>query len=225
MTLEAALDSARTRRPEIEQLRLQTDQNQVDRDFYAWEKKPTVNLTAGLVSTGKAGTVYQRLPDGRVIDASNASSGRYQDTWHQVFGFDFLAWSAGISVQVPLRNRTAESQLSQARIAESRLRTQMTRTVQTVTVEVRNLFQVMVTLRRSLEAAQLTTELFEQQLEAQNARYEVGLSTDFELMRYQRDAVDARVRELRALVDLQLALISLDKATDRLLEVNGVDVR
>lgn len=98
------------------------------------------------------------------------------------------------------------------------------RTVQSVTVEVRNLFQVITTLKRSLDAARLTTQLFEEQLEGQTARYEVGLSTDFELLRYQRDLADARVREVRALVDLQLALIALDKATDGLLDANGVTV-
>ena len=51
------------------------------------------------------------------------------------------------------------------------------------------------------------------------------MSTDFELLRYQRDLVDARVRELRALVDLQEAMIALQKSTDSLLEANGVDIK
>lgn len=224
LTLDEALNLARDRRPELEQLRLQMAQNEVDRTFYRWEKKPTVSLTAGLVSTGKSGTVYQRLAEGRVPDPSNASFGGYQSSWRQLFGFDFSAWAASLNVQVPLRNRSADSQLEQARIAQTRLQTQMTRTVQSVTVEVRNLFQVIATLKRSLDAARLTTQLFEEQLEGQTARYEVGLSTDFELLRYQRDLVDARVREVRALVDLQLALIALDKATDRLIDANGVTV-
>ncbi len=224
LTLDAALALARDQRPEVEQLRLQVEQNDVDRTFYSWEKKPTVNLTAGLVSTGKSGTVYQRLTDGRAPDPLNPSFGGYHNSWSQVFGFDFLAWTASINVQIPIRNRSAVSQLEQARIAQARLQTQMTRTVQSVTVEVRNLFQVITTLKRSLDAARLTTQLFEEQLAGQTARYDVGLSTDFELLRYQRDLVDARVRELRALVDLQLALIALDKATDRLLETNSVIV-
>jgi hypothetical protein len=77
---------------------------------------------------------------------------------------------------------------------------------------------------KSLDAARLTTQLFEEQLNGQTARYEVGLSTDFELLRYQRDLVDARVRELRALVDLQQAMTALQKSTDSLLGANGVDL-
>ena len=225
LSLEEALTLARKQRPELEQIRLQVAQNETDRKFYDWERKPTVNLTAGLVSSGKSGTVYQRLTEGRVPDPANPSFGGYQSSWRQVFGFDFLAWSASLNVQVPLRNRAADSQMEQVRIAQTRLQTQMTKTVQAVTVEVRNLFQVIGTLKLSLDAARLTTQLFEEQLNGQTARYEVGLSTDFELLRYQRDLVDARVRELRALVDLQQAMIALQKSTDSLLDANGVDVQ
>ena len=174
LTLEDARTSARDRRPELEQLRLQEAQNEVDRKFYSWEKKPTVNLTAGLLSTGKAGTVYRTQASVRAADPSNASFGSHPNSWRQVFGFDFLAWSASLSVQVPIRNRSADSLLEQARLGNARLRTQMTRTLQSVTVEVRNLFQVITTLKQSLDAARLTTTLFEPQLEAQTARNEVG---------------------------------------------------
>ena len=68
----------------------------------------------------------------------------------------------------------------------------------------------------------MTTQLFDEQLDAQTARYEANFSNDFELRRYQRDLVDARVRELRALVDLQLATIALRRATDALLDEYGV---
>jgi outer membrane protein TolC len=91
-----------------------------------------------------------------------------------------------------------------------------------VRVEVKNTVQVIATQRKSLEAARLTTQLFKEQLEAQTARYEANFSSDFELRRYQRDLVDARVRELRALVDLQLAVIALQRATDTLLDEYGV---
>src|SRR6185436_14313189 len=96
-------------------------------------------------------------------------------------------------------------------IVGDRLSTQMTKTLQSVNVDVRNAFQVIATQRKSLEAARLTTRLFEEQLDAQTARYDAGFSSDFELLRYQRDLVDARVRELRALVDLQQGIISLQK--------------
>ena len=203
LSVSSAQDLARQQRPELEQLRHQLSQNRVDNTFYRWERRPTVNLTANMTSIGRTGTVLQRTPDGRAPDATNPAFGGFQSAWRQAFDFDFPAWGVNLTVQVPFRNRTADAQLAQVSVVGSRLSTQMTKTMQSVSVEVRNVFQVIATQRKSLEAARLTTQLFEEQLEAQTARYDAGFSSDFELLRYQRDLVDARVRELRALVDLQ----------------------
>lgn len=224
VSVTAAQDLARRQRPEILQLRLQLSQNRVDDTFFRWERKPTVSLTANLSLVGRAGTVLLRTGGRAVPDSANPAFGGFQTAWQQAFDRAFPTWSVNLNVQTPLRNRTAEAQLAQALIVGQRLSTQMTKTTQSVGVEVKTAFQVIATQRKSLEAAQLTTQLFEEQLEAQTARYQAGFSTDFELMRYQRDLVDAKVRELRARVDLQQALITLQKATDTLLDAVGVTV-
>ena len=45
------------------------------------------------------------------------------------------------------------------------------------------------------------------------ARFDVGFTTTFEVLRYQRDLAEAQVRELRAIIDYQIAVASLRKAT------------
>jgi outer membrane protein TolC len=222
ITFEEALALATTRRPELEQLRLQMAQNAIDRTFYRRETLPTVNLTASLTSAGRSGTALVKLGDARIADPTNPSFGGFQRSWRQVFGFDFPAWALGLTVQVPLGNRAARAQLEQVNLIRNRLDTQKTKTLQSVMVDVRYTVQVIATQRKSLEAATLTTQLFAEQLEGQTARYAAGFSNDFELRRYQRDLVDARVKELRALVDLQLAVIALQRATDTLLDTYGV---
>jgi outer membrane protein TolC len=222
--VQAAIDAAVGRRPEIEQLRLETEQNAIDRRFFAWEKKPTVNLTGTFTALGKSGTVFQPLASQRLPDTANPAFGGYQSSWHQVFGFDFPTWSLAMSVLVPLGNRAADAQLAQAKVAAERLRTQMTRTQQAVIVEVRGAIEVIAMQKQSLDAARLTTQLSQEELDAQDARFEAGFSSDFELLRYQRDLVDAQVRELRALVDLQLAVLALEKATDTLIEAHGMSL-
>jgi outer membrane protein TolC len=224
-TYDEALDLATARRPELEQLRLQLAQNADDRRFYRREKLPTVNLTASLTSSGRSGVALLKVNDLRVPDPTNPSYGGFQRSWRQVFGFDFPGWGLGLTVQLPLGNRSAAAQYEQTNLVKSRLDTQRTKTLQAVMVDVRNAVQVITTQRKSLEAARLTTQLFAEQLEGQTARYTAGFSNDFELRRYQRDLVDARVKELRALVDLQLAIIALQRATDTLVEESGAAPR
>ena len=225
LTYEQALKTALDRRPELEQLRLQTSQNDVDRTFYTKEKKPQANLTASLGSSGRAGYTFQRSSTDatqRILDTSSPAFGGLTNTLRQAFGFDFANWGLGLNVQIPIRNRTADAQLDQISTATRRLNTQLKKTQQGVMAEVRNAHQIIVTQSKSVEAARLARELSEQQLEAQTARFEAGLASYFEVLRYQRDLVDAQVRELRAIVDLQLATISLQKAMDVLLDENGI---
>ena len=160
-----------------------------------------MNLTGAFTALGRSGRCSSGCPASDCPIGRNPAFGGYQKSWGQVFGFDFPTWSLGLTVQVPLGNRAADAQLAQAKIVAERLRTQMTRTQQSVIVEVRGSLEVIAMQKQSLDAAHLTTQLSEEQLEAQNARYEAGFSSDFELLRYQRDFVDAKVRELRALID------------------------
>jgi outer membrane protein TolC len=63
-----------------------------------------------------------------------------------------------------------------------------------------------------VDVAKLTRELSQQQVDGETARFDAGFTTSFELLRYQRDLGDARVRELRATIDYQLAITALQKA-------------
>jgi len=52
--------------------------------------------------------------------------------------------------------------------------------------------------------------------------FEAGLSTNFEVLRYQRDLADARVRELRAIVDYQIGVTALRKAMFTIVDDNDI---
>lgn len=216
---------ARARRPEVEQLRLQVAQNKVDRSFFTWETRPTVNLTGTFSAVGRSGTVLQRTSDGRLADPSNPAFGQFNAAWRQMWGREFPSWNLSLNIQMPLRNRSAQALLSQTRLIGDRLATQFAKMQQSVSADAQSAWQVINVQRQSLEAARLTSQLFEQQLEAQQARYDAGFSSDFELLRYQRDLVDARVRELRAMVDLQQGMIALQRATDTLIDDLKITLR
>jgi outer membrane protein TolC len=58
----------------------------------------------------------------------------------------------------------------------------------------------------------LGRELAEQRLDAEQKRFEVGMSTSFLVIQAQRDLAVARNNELQALLDYQLAVVSFDTA-------------
>ena len=224
ITLPDAISMALERRPELEQIQLELEKVGVDRDYYRKETKPQVNLVANLASTGRAGQIFQDIladtdgdgvPDtrvGRSSDLSNPFFGNFGSAWSQVFGYDYINYGVALNLQVPLRNRTDEAQLAQVGINERRHFSRLKNQQQLILVEVRNSFEEIAIQGKRLDAARVARRLSEEQLQGENKRFEAGLSTNFELLRYQRDLAQAQVQELRALVDYQLAVTALQKA-------------
>ena len=62
--------------------------------------------------------------------------------------------------------------------------------------------------RQRIETTQLGRELAEQRLDAEQRRFEVGMSTSFLVIQAQRDLAVARDNELRSYLDYQLAAVT-----------------
>jgi outer membrane protein TolC len=219
-TLEEAIQTAIIRRPELLQIDLQLAQNAVDEEYLKRQTRPALNLTTALTSLGYAGKILD--PTTGLPVTQHAAFGGYGTSWKQVFGFDFFSWGFGLDIQIPLRNRTALAELAQNQIGQKKLQGQLKNSQQSVIVEVRNAYQVIEVQKKNLEAARLARQLSQEQLEGETARFEAGFTTNFEVQRYQRDLADAKVRELRALIDYQEAVSALQKATDQIIDANDI---
>ncbi len=228
MTLDEAVETALKKRPELEQLTYQVAQNEVDRKYYKNQGKPDVSFTAGLISQGTSGKVWKTGSTGglpgvvQIPVLDHPFYGEYGTAWGQVYGFDYLTYNFGLNVEIPLFNRSNKAQLAQLAISDRRYETQVRNVQQSVIVEVRNAFQNIMTQRESMEAARVARELSEEQVNGVTKRFEAGLSTNFEVLQYQRDLANARVNELRAMIDYQLGLASLQAATFTLVDDNDV---
>ena len=230
VTLEEAIETSARNRPELERVRLQMEQNEVNHRFYKREGKPKVDLRANFGSFGTAGTVFRTVaaPGGtfevptQIPDPEDPRFGSFGTSWGQAFGFDFTSWGIFFDVTIPLRNRSNHADLAMVAISEQQLNSQMKNQQQLVIVEVRNAYETIATRKKSLEAAEAAHRLAQEQLDGENKRFEAGLSTNFEVLRFQRDLANIQVSELRAQVDYELALTSLQKAMYTIIDENDI---
>jgi len=225
ITLDEAVDRALERRPELEEIRLQVQKNEVDRKYYRNFSKPQFNLQASLASTGTAGTVFQKGtadldgdgvpdPDQALIPAPNAPFyGGWGKAIPDAFKFNYLNYGVFLTVEMPLwRDRTNDAAMAQIIINDRRLNSQMKNSQQLVMVDVRNAYQGMQTQKKALEAARISRQLAEEQLAGENKRFEAGLSTNFEVLTYQNDLAAARVSELQALINFEKSVTALQRS-------------
>lgn len=228
ITLEEAIGQALKRRPELERLNLQLEQNRIDRKYYRKEGKPRVNLRANVGSYGRSGQVFRNVDFfgalTREPDPANPFYGNFGNSMGQALGFDYISYGIFVDVEIPLRNRRNEGLRAETAIAERRIRHQHREQEQVVVEEVRNAYERLGIQKRELDMSALAVRFAREQLELETKRFKAGLSTNFELLQYQRDVAEARLVELRSQIDYQLALTDLRKAMNTIIDDQDVAV-
>lgn len=226
--LEEAIEQALKRRPELERLNLELEKNRVDRDYYKREGKPRINLRANVGSYGRSGQVFKNVDFfgalTREPDPAHPFYGNFGDSMGQALGFDYISYGIFVDVEIPLRNRRNEGLMAETAIAERRLRHETREQEQVIVEEVRNAYERLGIQKRELDMSALAVRFAEEQLELETKRFKAGLSTNFELLQYQRDVAEARLVELRSQIDYQLALTGLRKAMNTIIDAQDMAV-
>jgi outer membrane protein len=234
VTLDEAVQTALQNRPELERYDLQMQQTEISRNYLHNQGKPQVDLVLGVTSVGTSGVVYgtsfidtngDGVPDTEVSHVPQPNSplyGNFGNSFGQALGFDYVSYNAAVNVQIPLRNRSNEALLAQNLITRRQQESQFQQEQQNVMVDVRNAYQGIATRRKALDAAQAARQLSQEKLDGENKRFEAGLSTNFEVLSYQRDLVNAQVNELRAMVNYQQALTALQTAMFTIINENDI---
>ncbi|HEX8088034.1 MAG TPA: TolC family protein [Blastocatellia bacterium] len=227
-SLEDATRLALRNRPELDQMRLQQEQNQVNVKFFKNQLKPQVDLVGFYTSTGLAGTPALTVDPitGQPIarQVGERFQGAYFQSLKNLFGQDFKVYQVGVSVSIPWRNRTAEGNLGRTLAEGRQLDARQRQLVQTVQIDVRNALQNVEAARQRYEVARSARTASEAQLAGEQEKFRAGLSTNFLVLTRQTDLSVARGTEVRALTDYNKALADLQRVTGMTLVSNNVQV-
>jgi HAE1 family hydrophobic/amphiphilic exporter-1 len=207
--VDAAVRRALGERTDLEQARTEIQITDTTVALSKSQTLPDLRVQANYLGDGAGGTRLIReggFP-GTVVGSVDTSFG---SVLGQVFSGDYPTWTFGLTFAYPLGNSTAEANLARARLerdqAAARLRSNEVSAVR----EVRQAALRLEQNRQRIETTKLTRELAEQRLDAEQRRFDVGMSTSFLVIQAQRDLAIARNGELQALLDYQLAAIAFE---------------
>jgi outer membrane protein len=208
--LDSAIARALDTRSDLQRSRLEIRNAQSAVRFADNQRLPDVRLLADYQANGLGGTRLNRVggfPGTIVGGGPETSLGQVLD---QVLKAEFPTWTVGLTVTYPLGKSYDEASLARARLEE----TQATKRLQDAqTIAVREIRQVALQLEmnaKRIEVTRLARELAEQRLDAEQKRYDVGMSTSFLVIQAQRDLADARNNELAARLSYSRSLIDFD---------------
>jgi len=143
----------------------------------------------------------------------------------QIFDRNFPSYSAGFSFNIPFRNRTAQAdyitdvlQLRQRELQDQRAVNQVRVDVKTAVIGVQQ-------ARARYETAVETRQLAEQSLDAEQKRFQNGVSTVALVIQAQQDLAADQDAEVQAMANYTHAKIFFDAAMGRTLEVNHISMK
>ena len=222
--LEEATRLALKNRPELEQMKLQTEQKEIDIKFYKNQLKPQLDLVGTYTNNGLAGMPSQAVVIGGGSAPPERLQGGYLQSLNNLFSQDFRTYQIGVVLSFPWRNRTAKGNLGRA-LAESRqLDARQRQLIESVQVDVRNALQAVEAARQRYEAATAGELAADAQYKGEQERYRAGLSTNFVVLQRQTDLSVARGTKVRALTDYNKALADLQRVTGMTLMSNNVQI-
>jgi outer membrane protein TolC len=251
LVLDEAITVALANRLELAELRTSREINDINKSFYRDQTKPQIDVTVGYSSNGLAGTFNNRDDnpvltgisslEKRVAELSNIAGlpalpatsfssvsadlrGGYGTSLKNLLSQENPTVRFGVTISLPLRNRTAKAQLAHSSAEERRLDVVKTKAEQTIEADVRNAMQAVQSVKARMTAAAASRTAAEQQFESERRKFQAGMSTVFLVLQRQTDLVTARGRELQAQTDLNKAIAELHRAMGNTLSYRNVSV-
>jgi outer membrane protein len=211
------VEQALASRPDLLQAGLQAENTRIALEGSRNNLKPQLDVVAFAQNAGVGG---DRNPVATNPDL--AFLGGYGGALGQVFRRNYPVYGAGLELNLPLRNRTAQADAARDEIVSRQADIRAEEFRNQARLEVQDAIIALRRAQASYEAAAEASRLQVESLDAEKARFEEGLSTAFVVGQFQSVLSQARLTELSSRGSFAKAKAVLQRATGTILETYGL---
>jgi outer membrane protein TolC len=190
---------------------------------------PDLTLGGNLIANGRGGDRLQRTNvfagDGTQSTISQIFPGGYGDLLSQTFGYDFPTYGLSLTLRLPLRDRRAAADLADAEVGKRLNYLRARNLEQTVRQEVLNAVTQVENSRASVKLAQVALNFSQLRVDAEQKRYDLGVTTIFFVLDAQNALVRSQADLVTQSVQYRRNWLNLLRTTAQLLEERGVAVQ
>jgi outer membrane protein TolC len=142
----------------------------------------------------------------------------------EVLRRNYPNYSAGVSLNIPLRNRAAQSDYVTSELSQRQAELSLQKAVNQVRVDVQNALIGVRQARVRYDSAVKARILQQQTLDADRKKYTLGASTVFQVVQDQQTLASAQSTEQQSLANYSHARSPVDQALGTTLEVNHISI-
>lgn len=138
---------------------------------------------------------------------------------------NYPGYTVGLQFALPLQNRAARGYNAQARANRRQSELSLRDLELGITLETRQAYRNVEASAKGVAAAEKTRFFREKDLEAEQKKFENGMSTNFLVLTKQNDLDTAKSNELQSQITYAKAVTALEKALGHLLEARRLEVK
>lgn len=220
---ESLVQLAKQHRPDLMSMRTSIEVNDLQIQNSMNQLKPLLNLQGTYSTTGRGGV--GNLRPGQPGYPPGATGivvipGGFADSFRQWFDYSTFAFS--LNLQLPLRDRAASANLSDA-VVNKRLNALRERNIeQQLRQEVLNAITQVESSREGVKLARIALDFAEKRVAADQKRYDLGVIQIFFLLSAQTDLTQAQSNLVNQTVQYKRNLLVLQQRLGTLLEDKGL---
>jgi outer membrane protein len=226
------VNDALSHRPELAEQRINLTNTDISNKAIRNALRPTVDLFAYYGGSGLGGNLspsfvcspsnFQQNPTFCDGQSETFPSVSYNGTLNQLVNSTAPDKGAGITVNIPLRNRAAQATQVRSEFEYRQAQLRLQQVENQVRIEVRNAQFGVQQNRASVASAQAAVDLARQSLDAEQKKYALGASTSTLVLQNEAAMTQAEVTLVSAKALYEKAEVELDRAVGLLLDHAGI---
>jgi outer membrane protein len=206
--LEAAIRTALENRTDIVTSRRNLEISDVSLKYQRNQTSAGVDVTAFYRAAGTGGTLLAR-PNANPPQPE--VPGGYSDALAQLFKREQPTWNVSVNVSYPLGTSAQDANYARTKVQYQQALAQLKALELTIATDLTNQAMTVQSAFQSVQTAKASRELSQKRLEAEQSKFEVGMSTNYNVVLAQRDFTDAQNSELRAILTYRKALVDFQR--------------
>lgn len=220
------IDRALAQNPQVRQLELSIASGRIDELVAANARLPQLDFSGTFQPTGRS---TDTTSNGSTGDPG--AEGNWGQAFKNFFNTDVASnglladWSVtgSLSLTWDVRNRTARGRHEATKLAIRKTETQLEKTKQTVAAGVIRSANGLRTAGKVMDVSEISVELAKENLAAEQARFDVGRSTNYDVLLRLDELDKAQSQALAAQISYLKALAQLQALTGEILPAYGID--
>jgi outer membrane protein TolC len=204
VNIPEAVRTALAQRTDLVQAKRNIEVSQLNLEVTHDQLKPQLNLQAGYNTNGTGGP--------RLVQGTNTRTpGGYMDALNDALGLRAPTWNTQFTFVYPLFMRQAKANYARAQLQLQQSQAQLKASELTVSSSVTSAGLAVENSYKQYQAAQKNREAQERNAEAEQTRFDVGMSTNYNVVQAQNALTQARLTELQALISYLNAVAEFDR--------------